>query len=164
MLNLMLILYVSSYYISGYFVSNCSDKVTIAPKSSTPKMLLQPRVFFENLARAYTLHCMHNSCRRTLRWSTQKNINMVWHKFHRIYLKFVLLGYFLEKLFNSFLHLIFQNTLAILWNSDNVIFDVIHRMFRSLNSHAEYFNIIRAFGAWAFNPALKSGAFCPRLL
>src|SRR3989338_7468951 len=164
MLNSMLILYISSYYICGYFVSNRSDKVSIVPKFSTPKIFLQPRVLFKNFAGAYSFQYIHNLCRGIPWWSSQKHMNMVWHNFHRIYFKFILLSYFPKKLFNSFLHPLFQNTLAILWNPDNVIFDVIYRMFRSFNSHAVHSNIIRAFSTWPFIPTLKGGVFCPNFL
>lgn len=164
MFNSMLIAYISSYYICGYFVSNRSNKVTIVPKLSTPKLFLQPRIFLKNLAGAYPFQYIHNLCGRIPRWSSQKHMNMVWHNFHRIYFKFVLFGYFFKKFFNSFFHLLIQNILAILWNPDKVIFDVIHCMFRSFNSHTVYLNIIRAFGTGAFIPALKGGVFCPNFL
>jgi len=164
MLNSMLIFYISSYYFCGYFVSNCSDKVSIIPKFSTPEIFLQPIVFFKNLAGAYPLQHIHNLGRRILWWNRQKHMNMFWHNFHRIYFKFILLGYFFKKFFNSFLHLLFQNTLAILWNPDKMIFDVIYRMSRSSYSHAVHSNIIRALGTGAFIPALKGGVFCPIFL
>src|SRR3972149_479803 len=162
MFNSMLIVYISSYYICGYFVSNRSNEVTIVPKLSAPKILLQPRIFLKNLAGAYPFQYIHHLCWGILRRSSQKHMNMVWHNFHRIYFKFVLLSYFFKKFFNSFSHLLLQNTLAILWNPDKVIFDVIHCMLRSFNSHAVYLNIIRAFGTGAFIPALKGWVFCPQ--
>src|SRR3990172_8645483 len=73
------------------------------------------------------------------------------------------LGYFFKKFFNPFFYLLFQNPLAILWNPDKMIFDVIYRMSRSSYSHAGHSNIIRAFGTGGFIPPPKGRGFCPPL-
>jgi len=51
-----MILNIPPNHLRSYFIPNCPSKIPITPKFSSPKNILQPRKFFENPARRYTLH------------------------------------------------------------------------------------------------------------
>jgi len=158
-LLLLLILDVMTYDIRGYLVPNRPNKIPITPEFSTPELFLHLWKLLEYHLSRDALYHLHNLCRRIPRRCRQKQMDMIILHLHRIYLKTIPLGYFLEGCLKPFCQFIPQYHLPIFGNPYHMIFQIIDRMTRSFYwAHARLIACFIAFGEPVFiRPAELGG-------
>ena len=143
----LMILYIPTYEIRGYLVPNGSNKISVAPKLTAPKLFLNLWKFLEYHLGRNTLHNLDYPSRRIPRRSRQKQMYMIIFYFHRIYLKLIPLGYLLKDYLKPFRQIPLQYHLPIFRNPYYVILEIIDRMTCSLNrAHARVIPRFIAFG------------------
>jgi len=125
-------------YFSRHFITYSANKIPVFPKLTTPKLLLNSRIFPEYHAGSDTLQHRYYPRNAVPRWKRQKYMYMISSYFHRINLK--LIGYrnLLKYTLYSLLYVSSQNPFPILRCPYKMIFRVIYRMTCSSQCHAVY--------------------------
>ena len=157
-----LIFNISPYYICSNFITNTPDKIAIAPKLSRPKLSPQFRKLFKNLSCRYTFKYLYYLRRRISRRYCNKYMHMVFHYFHRVYIKLIFFGYLLKYLLQIPRNFIPHYVFSVLWYPYQMIFQIIYGVFCPLYSHTIFIAPINTFGngqtrlmAIHFHPASK---------
>ncbi len=133
-----LILNIFADCISGYFVTNTPDKVTVTPQFPSPKLFSQLWKPLERFTGRDTFHHLYHLCRRVSRRCLNKYVYMVFHDFHRIYPKFILLGYPPKYFFQVPRNLLTQYMLPVFRYPYQMILQIIYGMFSPSNPHATF--------------------------
>jgi|WetSurMetagenome_2_1015567.scaffolds.fasta_scaffold139432_2 hypothetical protein len=137
---MILELNIMAYDISGYFITHTPDEVSIIPEFSCPKLFLEPGIFFEYLSRRNALHYLDNLRWSVFRRSFGKYVHMIFHYFHGIYLKTILLRNMLEHFFKILRYFLRKYLFTIFRNPYQMILKIIYSVFRSSDSHAVFYN------------------------
>ena len=124
------------YYVSGNFVAYTPNKVSIAPKLPCPQLFPQFRKLLEYLTGRHAFQYLYRLRWGIPRWYLNKYVHVVFHDFHRIYRKLILLGYLLKHLFQVVRNFSTQDVLPVLRYTHQMILQVIHGMFCPSNPHA----------------------------
>ncbi len=146
-----MILYIPLYRITGYFVSNGPDKISIFPKFSTPQFSLYLRISHKDLSGTHTLHNPHYLSNRRSGWYTRKYVHMILR-----YLTVSCCQYLLKQFLYRIAYLFFQYPLAILRCPYKRISCIIDCMAHSFEAHAVYYTQFLKKGN-PFFPALPHG-------
>jgi len=156
-----LVFNISPDYVRGYFVSYTPYKIFITPKLSRPQLLSQLRKLPKYFTGRYTLQYLHHLRRRIPRWCLQKNMYVIFHNFHRIYPELILprnpLKYFLQVA----RHLPTQYLFPVLRYPNQVILQIIYRVFRPSYSHAIFLPPIQVLRQTLHHPP-HMGSHFPR--
>src|SRR3990172_4992362 len=123
-------------YIRCYLVPNCSNKISIFPKLSAPKLPLYFRVLLEYGACTDTLQHSYYPGNAVPWRKRQKNMHMIFRNLQRLYLKIVILCYLLKYLSYSVSYMTLQNPFPVFRSSYQMIFGIIYRMTGPLQFHA----------------------------
>jgi hypothetical protein len=127
---------VFSDHLCRYFVANCSDKVSIFPEFTTPKLPFHFRMLLEYYAGTDALQHPYHFGDRVPRWKGQKDMDMVFCNLKGVYLEIVSGGYLFKDLFRSLSEISTQDPLSIFRGPHQMIFRIIDRMAGSLQFHA----------------------------
>ena len=130
-----MIRYISSYYFSSYYVSNCSHKVPVFPKFSTPQFFFNFRIFTKYYTGAYTLQHPNYSRYTISRWKRQKYMYMILCYLKSVYLKIMILCYLAKYLFYLRTYLPPQYPFPIFRDPYKMILRIIHSMACSFEFH-----------------------------
>ena len=135
-----LVLNIVANDVDGYFVSDTPDEVSVIPKLSCPKLFPKLGIFLECLSRRDTLHYLDYFCRRVFWRCFGKYVHVVFHYFHRIYMKAILFGNMLKHFFQVFCYFPVEYLFPVLGYPDQMIFKAIDGVFGSSYSHAVFYN------------------------
>jgi len=150
-LLLLLILYIPTDNFGGNLVPNRSNKISIIPQLSAPKLLLDLWEFFEYYPCRHTLQYLHNPSRRISRRCWQKQMHMILIHLHRINLKFIPLRYLCEACLQPLCQIPLQYHLPLLRGPYHVILEIVNRVTCSSNwAHAQLIPCLFAFGEPVF--------------
>lgn len=127
------------YRFTGDFVSNCSDKISIFPKTSTPQLSLHLWISQKNLFCTHTFEHSHHQSNRIFGWYAGEYMDMILGYFHFLDLTVSCFQYLLKELFCSISHLFLQYPLAKFGWPHKVVSRVIDCIAHSFNSHAAYY-------------------------
>ena len=125
-----------SNHLCGYFIANCSDKISVFPKLSTSQFLFHFGMLLKYYTGTDALEHSYHFGNRVPRWKGQKNMNMVLSYLKGIYLKIVILGYLFKYFLYSIPDVASQNPLSIFRSPHQMVFRIIDRMARSFQLHA----------------------------
>ena len=153
-----MVFYIVSNDLCGYFIANCSDKISIFPKLSTPQFLFYFGVLLKYHTSADALEHPYYFGNRIPRWEGQKDVDMVFCNLKGIYLKIVMLGNLLKDLFHSLSNIISQDPFSVFRGPYQMIFRIIDRMSSSFQYHAvniAYLSLLSA--GELFIPVYKTG-------
>ena len=131
-----LIFNIFPYYVSGDFITYTPDKISIAPKLPSPQLLPQFREFLEHFSSRYALQYLNYLRRRVLRWRFYKYMHVVFHHFHRVYMKLILVSNPPKYLFQILPNIAIQYIFPILRYPDQVILNIINSVLCSSYAHA----------------------------
>lgn len=148
------------YCVGGNFVTYTPNKVSIAPKLPCPQLFPQFRKLLEYLTGRHTLQYLHCLCWGISRRYFNKYVYMVFHDFHRIYPKLILLTYPLKHFFQVPRNLPTQYVLPVLRYPYQVILQIIYGMFCPSNPHAVVIQD-KALSRQAALPRLTASHFPP---
>ena len=123
-------------YVRSNFVSYTPDEIPVIPQLMCPKLLPQLRKLLKYFSCRNTLHYLNYLCRRETRRCFEKNMDMILHHLHRVYLKLILLCYSPKDFFNVSRYLFSKYMLPIFWRPNQVIFQIVDSMLCPSNSHA----------------------------
>ncbi len=122
-------------YLCCNFISYCADEIPVLPKLTTPKLLLDPRIFPENDTCTNTLQNPYN-LRNAISWrKRQENVHMIFSYLHCINLKIMILRYLMKYSPYSFSYISTKNPLPILRCPYQMIFCVVYCMWCSFQCH-----------------------------
>jgi hypothetical protein len=124
-----------SDHLCGYFVANCSSKISVFPKLSTPQLFLYIRMFLKYCTGTDALEHPYHLGYGIPRGKGQKDMDMVLCGLKGIDLKLVVYGNLLKDLFRSFSQSSTQDPLSIFRSPYQMVFRVIDRMAGSLQFH-----------------------------
>jgi len=124
---------VATYHIGRYLIPHRSHKVSIAPHFPSPQLLSQLRIPTKHLSRRDTFHHLYHPARAVPRRCHHKQVNMIGHHFHRVYLQLIPLGYPCKDLFQTLGQRLLQNQFAIFRNPYKMVLQVVDRMARSFD-------------------------------
>ena len=147
-----------SNHLCGHFITNCSNKITILPEFSSPKLFLHLRMLMKYHAGTDALQNPYHLGNRVPSWKAQKDMHMVFCDLKGIYLKIVILGNLLKDLFHSLSNIIPQNPFSVFRGPYQMIFRIVDRMRSSFQFHAvniAYLNLPLA--GELFIPVYKTG-------
>lgn len=137
----MLISNILSYNFCRYLVPNRTDKVTIIPQFSSPELFLYLGEFSKHHFSRYAFDYLHYPRWRILRRHNQKQMHVIIHYFHCIYLKFVSFCDLAKYFFQSLRHSIIEQLLPIFRYPNKMILQIIDTMFASSQwAHGPYCN------------------------
>ena len=166
-----LILNIVANDVSGYFVTHTPGEVSVIPKLSCPKLFPELGKFLEYLSRRDALHYLDYFCRRIFWRCFGKYVHMVFHYFHRVYVKAVLFGNMLKHFFKVFRYLPVEYLFPVLGYPDQVVFKIVDGVFGSSYSHAVFYNSyyfayqdFTRLTASRFHPASKLAGIQRRIL
>jgi hypothetical protein len=124
------------YHIIGDLFSNCSIKISLFPKMTSPKLFLHTGEFVENLTTGYTFQNPNDSRYRISRRKRKQNMNMIFGNFTSVYFKIKVTRYFKEKFFDPLPYFISQYFFPVFRAPNQMILGFINRMAASLQGHA----------------------------
>lgn len=102
-------------------LAHCVHKVSISPKLSTPKLLLNLRMLFEYLSGSQTFHCRYD-LGRALRWNTlYQKMNMIFVNSYFQKENVVPFRYFKTDIFQAFINLLVEYNSAIFCRTHKMI-------------------------------------------
>ncbi len=130
-------------YLSGDLISDRPDKKSILPKLTTPQLLLDLRIFSENLRRRNTFENTHHLRNRISGRKIQKKMHMIRSNFHLFNLKRELIGNAFEQLSHSLSNICSLDPLAIFRCPHQMVSGVINSMTGSFDRHARNLNTQR---------------------
>ena len=140
------------------FITHCANKIAIFSKFPAPQLFLYLRMFIKYYAGTDALQHPCHSGNGVPRWKGQKDMNMVLSYLKSIYLKIMILGYFLKYLFCSISDVTSQNPFSIFRGPHQMIFGVIDRMAVSFQFHAVSIAYVSLLSAGElFIPVYKTG-------
>ena len=131
-----LILYIASYHIRCDSVTNASNKISITPQLTRPKLLPESWEFSKHLPRRYALHNLHNFSRRIVRRCLQEHMHMIFHYLHSVYPQLILISYPLKYFFCVLSNFTYQYMLPILRNPYQMVLNIIDGMLCPSYTHA----------------------------
>ena len=131
-----LIFDISPNHICGHFVPYTSDKVTITPQLTRPKIPSQSPKLFKHFPRRYTLQYLHHFRWRVLRRHLKKYVHMVLHYLHSVYPEPIFLCYPLKHFFCVLSNLTYQDVLSILRYPDQMLLDIKYSVLCPSYTHA----------------------------
>ena len=147
--------------IGGYFIPYTPYEIAVIPQLMRPKLLPQFGISLKYFPGRDAFQDLHY-----LRWSIpgrcfDKYMHMVFHHFHSVYTKFILLSYLLKDFLDVFSHLVIKDVLPVFRYPHQMILQIIDRMLGTSYSHAVCYNSysITLARAWI---ALRLGRFHPR--
>jgi hypothetical protein len=149
-----MILYISSYRFTRYFVSHCPDKIPVFPKFSTPQLSLDLGISQEYLSCARALHNSHYLPHRIAGRYTRKYVHMIIG--YLLYLTVPDSQYLLKKLLHHISHTLLQYPLTILRCPYKMVSRIIYCMAHSFQGHAVYYTQFLKKGN-SFLPVLPHG-------
>ena len=150
--------YVLPNHLCCHLGANCSGKISIFPKFSTPKLLFYFRVLLEYYAGTDALQHPYHSGNRVLRWKGQKDMDIVFCDLKGVYFKIVICGNLLKDLFRSVSNVSTQDPLSVFRGPHQMVLRIIDRMAVSFQFHAigiAYLSLPSA--AELFIPVYKTG-------
>jgi hypothetical protein len=128
----------------SHTVSDCAGEVAVFPKFSCPKAFPYPREFAEQFSRTNAFYCSNHLANRPLRWKRYQYVYMILCHFHFLYLKSILFRYLPDQLSRSFPYLqLTKYALPIFRAPHQMVYRVVNRMTRPLQSHAYLYTILR---------------------
>ncbi len=130
---MVVVLNIPSYYIGGNLIPHCSNKIPIAPKLTTPKVPFQLWKLIKHCSGACSFQNIYNLCWGVPRRCREKDMYMVRHNLHGIYLKFILLRYPMENLFEPIGIDLREYLFPILRYPYQMVLGIIDRMRSSLD-------------------------------
>ena len=135
---MFLILNVFPDYIRRDFITYTPDKVSVPPYPPRPHGLTYFRELLEYLPSRYTLHNLHHLCRSVTRRSLDKHMHVVFHHFHRVYMKFVFLRYLFEYAFYISPYFFIQYMHPKFRHPYKMVFQFVDRVLCSPYSHIAF--------------------------
>ena len=151
-----MILYVSLYGLTGNFVSNCSNKISVFPEFPSPEFSLYLGMPHKNFFRTHTLENSHNLTNRIFGWYTHEYMDMILGYFHLLHFAISRCQYLFKQLFHSIAQFISQYPLAIFGRPYKMVSRVINCMALASDCHAMYYTKSRKKGN-PFLPVLPHG-------
>ena len=124
------------YHIIGNLFSNCSVEISLFPKVASPKLILNFRELVKNLAARYTLYYPYHFRYRVSWGKRNQYVNVIFSHCTSIYFKIKMTGYFIKKLFYSWLNVFNKYLFPIFRAPDQMVFGFINRMACSFDTHA----------------------------
>jgi len=155
-----LIFNITSNHICSHLVPYTSDKVSVTPQLTSPKLPSQSSKLLEHFSCRYTFQYLHHFRRRVFRWHLQKYVHMVFHYLHGIHPESIFLCYSLKHFFCVLSNLPFQNVFSILRYPDQVVLYVKNGVLCSSNPHASFIQEKARFKQTPL-PRLKASHFPP---
>jgi len=134
-----MVFYIFFDRLTCHFVSNGSDKISIFPKFSTPKLFLDFRMFQKYFFCTHTFQNSHHISNRIFGWYRCKYMYMIFRYFHLFYFTVSRCQYFFKQFFYTISHLVSQYPLAILGCPNKMIPCIVNCMAKSFGSHAAYY-------------------------
>jgi len=131
-----MILNIFSYHIIGDLLSNCSIKIPLFPKMTSPKLFFHFWEFFENLTTRYTFQNTYDSRNGILRRKRNQNVNMIFGNFTTVNFKIKVTRYLHEKFFNPRAYFLCQYLFPVFRAPNQMILGFINRMACSFQWHA----------------------------
>jgi len=131
-----LIFDISPNHVCSYFVPYTSDKVTITPQLTSPKILSQSPELPKHLSGRYTLQYLHHFRWRVFRWHLKKYVHMIFHYLHSVYPEPIFLCYSLKHFFCVLSNLTYQDVLSILRYPDQMVLDIKYSVLCPSYTHA----------------------------
>src|SRR5208337_2131275 len=131
--------YIPLYRITGYFVSNCPDKISVFPKFSTPQFSLYLRISHKDLSCTHAFQNPHYLSNRISGWYTRKYVHMILRYLHLHYLTVSCCQYLLKQFLYRIAYLFLQYPLSILRCPYKMVSRIINCMAHSFESHAAYY-------------------------
>jgi len=151
-----MILYIFLYRLTGDFVSNSSDKISIFPKFSTPQLSLYIWVPQKDFFCTNTFENSHDLTNRIFGWYTDEYMNMIFSYFHFLYFTVSCCQYFFKETLYSISQLFFQYPLAIFGRPYKMVSCVVNCMAQSFDTHEAYYTKFLKKGN-PFLPVLPHG-------
>ena len=155
---------IPSYYVVCYLFSNCSVEISLLPKVASPKFILNFRELVKNLAARYTLDYPDHFRYRVSWGKRNQNVNMIFRHCTSIYFKIKMTGYFIKKLFYSWLNVFNKYLFPLFRAPDHMICGFINRMACSFDIHAGIlmgtYPFYKPYGYGNNHAALRRGWFC----
>jgi hypothetical protein len=151
-----MILYIVLNCITGYFVPNSSDKISVFPKLTTPKLSFNLRIFPKNLLRTHTFDNSYNITYRISRRNTREYMNVILTDLQLHNLTVSYCQNLLKQLANCFPYFAFKNKLPIFRCPHQMISRIVNCMAQTFYAHAAYYT--KTLYYWnPFLPVLPHG-------
>ena len=151
-----MVFYIFLYCLTGDFISNGSDKISIFPKFSTPQfsfdLWVSPKYFFCT----HAFQNSHHLSNRIFGWYRCKYMYMILCYFHLFYFTVSCFQYLFKDLFYGISQLFFQYPLAIFRCPHKMVSCVVNCMAHSFDGHASYYTKLLKKGN-PFLPVLPHG-------
>jgi len=136
-------------YLPSHTLSGPPGGVTVWPKFSGPKPLLDSRELTEQRPRTYVFYYANHLAYRGLFWKRHCTVHMFFRHFHFINPYTILFAYFLDQVFRSFPYLaLFEDLFPVFWAPHQMLCLIAGRMTRPLQSHASFDNIAAQGPMW----------------
>ena len=150
------ILYILLYRITGHFVSNCPDKISVFPKFSTPQLRLYLRIPPKNLLRTHTLENPHHLPYRIFRRYAREYVYVIPRYLHLHYLTVSCRQNLFKQFTYGASHLFFQYPLSVFRCPYKMISRIVNCMAQTFYAHAVYYT--KTLKQWnPFLPVLPHG-------
>ena len=124
------------YHIIGDLLTNCSKKISLFPKMTSPEFFLYFWKFFKNLTARYTFQNPYDFRNGIPWWKRNQNMNMVFGNFAAVDFKIKMTRYLNEKFFNPRSYFLCQYFFPVFRAPDQMILCFINRMACSFQCHA----------------------------
>lgn len=133
-----MILNILFYCVTRDFISDCSNKISIFPKFSTPQFSLHFWISKKYLLGAYTFENSYYLSNRVFWRDAREYMHMVFSYLHLFYLTISGRQYLFKQFFNCFLQFIIYS-FPIFRGPYKMITSFIYCMAQSLKAHATYY-------------------------
>lgn len=131
-----MMLYIFPYHIICNLLSYCSEKISLLPKMTTPKLFFNPWKLFENLTSRNTFNYSYNLGNRISWRKRNQYVNMIFSHFTTVYLKIKMTGDLKKKLLYPLTNFINKNFFSVFWAPNQMVLGFINCMTRSFQAHA----------------------------
>jgi len=132
---------VPSYHFRCDLIPNRSYKVPIVPQLPSPQLFFHSWISPKYLPSRDTLQKLYYFARTVSRRTRHKDVHMVCHYFHRIYLQLVSLRNPLKHLLQSLSHCSSEYQFPVLGYPNKMVLQIVNRMLAALDlAHATYRN------------------------
>jgi len=131
--------YTLLYCLSSYFISKCSNKISIFPRFSTQELSFDLLISQKDLFCANTFESFHYFSHRIFGWDTGKYIDMIICYSHFHCFTVFCFQYLFKKLLFGISKLFFKCPLAIFGCPQKIMSYVVNCMANSFDGHATYY-------------------------
>jgi hypothetical protein len=156
-----LVFNVFTNYIRRYFISNTTCEISIIPQLPSPQLFPYLRKFFEQFPCRYAFHYLHYPGRRILGWRFDKYVYMVFHHFHRVYIKFVFICNVLKYFFQIPRYFRIEDMLAVFRRPYQMILYIVNCVLGCPKPHTVFYSSLTYVFTRAFD-SLTASHFHPR--